>query len=101
MTKQLPPLHPGEILREEFIIPYGLTAGKVARACKLPRTRVERIVNETTGISGDTAVRLGRLFRTTPEFWMNLQAMYEVQVAKQHLGKELEAIEPVSEVETA
>ncbi|MHB8886793.1 MAG: HigA family addiction module antitoxin [Methylovirgula sp.] len=95
MAKQLPPLHPGEILREEFIVPYGLTAGKVAKACGVPRTRIARIVNEETGISGDTALRLGRLFRTSPEFWMNLQALYEVQMAKQALGKEIEKIQPL------
>lgn len=103
MAKKLPPLHPGEILREEFIVPYGLTAGKVAKACGVPRTRIERIVNEEKGISGDTALRLGRLFRTSPEFWMNLQALYEVQRAKQALGKEIEEIEPLvsAEIEKA
>lgn len=95
MAKQLPPLHPGEILREEFIVPYGLTAGKVAKACGVPRTRIERIVNEEKGVSGDTALRLGRLFRTSPEFWMNLQALYEVQMAKQALGKDIEEIQPL------
>ena len=103
MAKQLPPLHPGEILREEFIIPYGLTAGKVAKACGVPRTRIERIVNEEKGVSGDTALRLGRLFRTSPEFWMNLQALYEVQMAKRALGKEIDEIQPLvsSEVDEA
>lgn len=96
MTKQLPPLHPGEILREEFIIPYGLTAGKVAKACGLKRTRIERIVNEESGISGDTAVRLARFFRTSPEFWMNLQAIYEVQKATREIGAEVENIEPIA-----
>lgn len=95
MAKQLPPLHPGEILREEFIKPYGLTPGKVARACDLPRTRIERIVNEETGITGDTAIRLGRLFRTTPEFWINLQGIYELQVAKREIGSKADNIEPL------
>ena len=95
MAKQLPPLHPGEILREEFLVPYGLTAGKIAKACGVPRTRIERIVNEEKGISGDTALRLGRLFRTSPEFWMNLQALYEVQTAKRAIGQEIEEIEPL------
>lgn len=99
MAKLLPPLHPGEILREEFIIPYGLTAGKVAKACGVPRTRIERIVNEEKGVSGDTALRLGRLFRTSPEFWMNLQALYEVQTAKRALGKEIDEIQPLVSAE--
>jgi antitoxin HigA-1 len=98
MKKQLPPLHPGEILREEFLIPYGLTAGKVAKACGVPRTRIERIVNEEKGISGDTAVRLSKLFRTTPQFWMNLQALYEVQLAERTIGKALDNIEPLAPV---
>lgn len=96
MTKQLPPLHPGEILREEFILPYGLTAGKVAKACGVPRTRIERIVNEEKGLSGDTALRLAKFFRTSPEFWMNLQSLYEVQVAKREIGKKIEKIEPIN-----
>ncbi len=96
MTKQLPPLHPGEILREEFILPYGLTAGKVAKACGVPRTRIERIVNEEKGLSGDTALRLAKFFRTSPEFWMNLQSLYEVQVAKREIGKKIDEIEPIN-----
>jgi addiction module HigA family antidote len=95
MTKQLPPLHPGEILREEFILPYGLTAGKVAKACGVPRTRIERIMNEEKGLSGDTALRLAKFFRTSPEFWMNLQSLYEVQVAKREIGEKIEEIEPI------
>jgi antitoxin HigA-1 len=95
MTKQLPPLHPGEILREEFILPYGLTAGQVAKACGVPRTRIERIVNEEKGVSGDTALRLAKFFRTSPEFWMNLQSLYEVQLAKREIGKKIEEIEPI------
>ena len=68
ITATLPPMHPGEMLREEFIEPLGLSAGKVAKACGVPRTRIERIVSEQLGISGDTAVRLGRFFGTSPEF---------------------------------
>jgi addiction module HigA family antidote len=62
MTKNAAPIHPGEILREEFIVPLKLTAGKVAKAIDVPRTRVERIVEETTPITADTAVRLGKFF---------------------------------------
>lgn len=66
----LPPLHPGEVQREEFIGPLGLTAGRLARACGVARSRIERIAAEEIGISGDTAVRLGRVFATEPELWM-------------------------------
>ena len=92
-----PPVHPGEILREEFLVPLGLSAGRVAKACGVPRTRIERIMREELGISGDTAIRLGRFFGTTPEFWMNLQARYEVETAKLVLGKALDEIEPLAQ----
>ncbi len=82
MAKQLAPLHPGEVLREEFMIPMGLTAGKVAKAIGLDRQRIERIVDETGSISADTAVLLAKFFGTTPEFWMNLQSAYELQSAR-------------------
>lgn len=68
------PLHPGEFLREEYLVPLGLSAGQLARALALPRTRIERIVHEEIGISTDTALRLARVFRTSPGFWLNLQA---------------------------
>jgi antitoxin HigA-1 len=76
ITATPPPMHPGKMLREEFIEPLGLSAGKVARACGVLRARIERIVPERLGISGDTAVRLGRFFGTRPQFWMSLQPHY-------------------------
>jgi addiction module HigA family antidote len=94
ITATLPPMHPGEMLREEFIEPLGLSAGKVAKACGVPRTRIERIVSEQLGISGDTAVRLGRFFGTSPEFWMNLQARYEVLIAEREAADEIAKIVP-------
>jgi antitoxin HigA-1 len=97
-ARRLPPLHPGEVLREEFIVPLGLTAGRVAKAIGVPRTRVERIVAEQVGITGDTAVRLGAFFRTSPEFWMNLQGAYELQKARQDLQSTLKDIAPVEEI---
>ena len=88
------PVHPGAILREEFIEPLGLTAGRVAKACGLARTRIERIVAEEIGISGDTAIRLGRFFRTSPQFWMNLQQHYELEKAAMAIGEGASAIQP-------
>lgn len=85
-------MHPGEMLREEFLIPLNLTAGKVAKAAGVPRTRIERITREEIGITGDTAVRLGKVFGTTPEFWMNLQARYEVLTAQAAIGTGLKKI---------
>ncbi|KAA2235834.1 HigA family addiction module antitoxin [Salinarimonas soli] len=92
----LPPMHPGEMLREEFLIPLKLSAGAVAKAAGVPRTRIERIVREEIGITGDTAVRLGRVFGTTPEFWMNLQSRHEIETAKRALGDVIERIKPVA-----
>lgn len=85
-------MHPGEMLREEFLVPLGLTAGKLAKACNVPRTRIERIVNEEMGISADTAVRLGKVLGTTAEFWLNLQARYDLLIAKRMIGKKVEAL---------
>ena len=81
--------------------PLGLTAGRVAKACGLARTRIERIVAEEIGISGDTAIRLGRLFRTTPQFWMNLQQHYELDRAAAALGSAVDAIVPIEISEAA
>ena len=94
IVTSLPPMHPGEMLREEFLQPLGLSAGRVAKACGVPRTRIERIVREELGVSGDTAVRLAKFFKTTPEFWMNLQARYEVRVAQQKAARALARITP-------
>lgn len=90
----LPPTHPGEMLREEFLEPLGLSAGRVAKACGVPRTRIERIAREELGVSGDTAVRLAKFFETSPEFWMNLQARYEVQTARRSAADALANIAP-------
>lgn len=95
MIKKLPPMHPGEVLREEFLAPLNLSAGKLAQACDVPRTRIARIVKEEIGMTADTALRLSKALRTSPELWLNLQADYDIQVAKQAIGKALDAIEPV------
>jgi len=92
MSKRLPPLHPGEVLREEFMEPYGLTAYALAKACRVPRTRIERIVREETGITVDTALRLARLFDTTPDFWLNLQNRYEMETTEPEIRAELDSI---------
>ncbi|MBS7543797.1 HigA family addiction module antitoxin [Ancylobacter oerskovii] len=73
-----PPIHPGEILREEFLLPLNLSPYAVARAVHVPRTRIERLAREQTSVTADTALRLGRLFGTGPEFWMNLQAAHDL-----------------------
>src|SRR5262250_1669146 len=96
MTKKLPPMHPGEVLREEFLIPLKLSAGALASKMNLPRTRIERIASEDVGITADTALRLGKALGTSPQLWLNLQNDYDLQMATRALGKKLAKIEPVA-----
>jgi antitoxin HigA-1 len=91
---RLAPLHPGEVLREEFMGPMGITAYALAKACQIERPRIERIVREQQGISADTALRFAKYFGTTAEFWMNLQSRYELEEALDEIGGDLEEIEP-------
>ena len=79
----LPPIHPGEILREEFLIPLAITANALALALKVPASRINDIVLERRAITPDTALRLARYFGTTADFWLNLQTAYDLRVAKQ------------------
>lgn len=86
-----PPIHPGEILREEFMVPLDLSGYALAIACQVPRTRIERLAREETPVTVDTALRLGRYFGTGPEFWMNLQAAFDLASADR---KAIDNIEP-------
>src|SRR5664279_310719 len=94
MARKLPPIHPGEILREEFLLPMELTPYAVAQACGVPRTRVERLAREETPVTADTALRLGKYFGTTPSFWMNLQAQYDLEVAEDATAGDIKRIKP-------
>jgi len=87
---RLPPIHPGEILREEFLSPLGMSAHQLALALRVPATRINDIVHEKRGITADTALRLSRYFGTTPRFWMNMQASWELEVAEDQLGSALQ-----------
>ncbi|MBM3533530.1 MAG: HigA family addiction module antidote protein [Alphaproteobacteria bacterium] len=78
--------HPGEILREEFLKPLGLSAHALSLALRVPANRVGAILKGERGVSADTALRLSRFFGTTPEFWVNLQAMHDLTKAKAELG---------------
>ncbi len=79
-------IHPGEILREEFLSPLGMSAHQLAQALRVPATPINDIVNEKRGITADTALRLSRYFGTTPRFSMNMQASWELEVADDRLG---------------
>lgn len=82
MSKKLPPLHPGEILREEFLKPLKVSAYKVAKDLNIPANRVTAILNEQRAITAETAVLLGHYFGTSAEMWMNLQARYDLRIAQ-------------------
>ena len=101
MIKKLKPMHPGEVLREEFLVPLEMSAGALAKACGLPRTRIERIASEQTGISADTALRLAKALGTTAQLWLNLQTDYDLQIARLGLGKVIDGIETVNKPEAA
>ncbi|MFZ0212157.1 MAG: HigA family addiction module antitoxin [Candidatus Acidiferrales bacterium] len=82
MSPKLKPVHPGEILREEFMRPLNLSVNRLALELRVPVTRMAEIVHRRRAITSDTALRLGRLFRTTPEFWLNLQTRYDLEIAR-------------------
>ena len=101
MAKKLKPVHPGEILRDEFMIPLGLSMNKMAMALRVPVTRIADVVNERRGITADTALRFARYFKNSATFWMNLQTRYDLEVAEDDLAAKvardvqpLEAVTP-------
>ena len=91
-ANKLPPIHPGEILRSLYLEPLGMSPYGLAKKLHVPRTRIERIVAEKTGVTPDTALRLAKFFRTTPEFWMNLQSGFDLKLEREMLKEELEGI---------
>jgi len=86
MRNQMRPIHPGEVLREEFVIPLGLSGSALARALRVSPNRIRALLNESRGLTADTALRLARFFGTTAEFWMNLQKTYELRVTERTVG---------------
>jgi addiction module HigA family antidote len=93
-TNGMRPIHPGEVLREEFLLPMGLTAHALAMALHVPAPRINDIVRERRGVTAETAMRLGRFFGTSPEFWMGLQSDHEMAVLREGLAEALSAIKP-------
>ena len=79
---RLPPVHPGEILREDLLKPLGISVNRLGRDLRVPVTRMSEIVNGRRGVTADTALRLARYFGTTPEFWMSLQAAYDLDLVQ-------------------
>jgi len=86
-SRRLPPIHPGEILREDFMAPLGISMNKLALDLHVPVTRIAEIVHERRGITPDTALRLGRYFDTSARFWLNAQAAYDLEVAQDALQR--------------
>jgi addiction module HigA family antidote len=95
------PIHPGEFLREDFLVPFGLSANALALALRVPVTRISEILRERRGITADTALRLARYFGTTPDFWMKMQMSYDLALASREVKARIEVeIFPVPRMET-
>ena len=101
MPNVLNPIHPGEVLREEFLLPLGITQYRLAKETSVPPRRVNEIVLEQRGITADTALRLARFFGTSEMFWLNLQAQYDLDVQRQKLGRRLAEVRPLRDPATA
>jgi addiction module HigA family antidote len=95
MPAVLTPIHPGEVLREEFLLPLGITQYRLAKETSVPPRRINEIVQEQRGITADTALRLARFFGTSEMFWLNLQAQYDLDVQRQKLGRHLAEVRPL------
>jgi addiction module HigA family antidote len=101
-TNKLAPIHPGEILREEFMTPHGLSQNARARALGVPPRRINEIVLEKRGITADTALRLARFFGTSAELWTGLQADYDLRLARYEKARTIEReVEPLSVLQPA
>lgn len=89
----LGPVHPGEVLREEFLVPAGLSPYAAAKAMGVPRTRIERLVREETPVTADTALRLERAFGSSAQFWLGIQSQYDLETARRNTKRvDLDAI---------
>jgi antitoxin HigA-1 len=91
MTRnRMRPIHPGEILREEFLVPLGMTGHALSQAVRVPATRVNDIINGKRGVTADTALRLARYFGNSPEFWLSLQAAYDLRATEREAAARIE-----------
>jgi len=97
MTEKIPPVHPGEVILEEFLKPLGMSQNRFAQHMGITTGRLNEIVRGRRSITGDTALRLARVTNTTPDFWLNLQSHYDLEVARDALGDRLESeVTPLS-----
>jgi addiction module HigA family antidote len=100
VTDKIPPVHPGEVLREEFLKPWNISQKSLAHHMGITPSRLNAIVRGRCDITGETALRLARATNTTPEFWLNLQTLYDLETAKDALGDRLEQITPIPAART-
>lgn len=94
-TEKWDPVHPGEVLMEDFIEGFGITQNKLAVSIGVPPRRINEIVHGKRAITADTALRLGRYFGIDPQFWLNLQAHYELELARDRVSDQIAAIKPL------
>ncbi|AQP45161.1 MULTISPECIES: HigA family addiction module antitoxin [Actinomycetes] len=94
-TEKIAPIHPGEVLMEDFIEGFGITQNKLAVSIGVPPRRINEIVHGKRGITADTALRLGKLFGTTAQFWLNLQTLYDLDLAEDRAAEQIDAIVPL------
>ena len=95
MDDKIPPIHPGEILMEEFLVPMGVTQNRLAVSIGVPPRRINEIVHGKRRITADTALRLGRVYSMSAQFWINLQVRYDLEVEMDALGDALDSIQPL------
>ena len=100
-TKKIPPIHPGEILMEEFLKPFGISQYRLAKDINVPPRRINEIVHGKRSISADTALRLSRYFNLSERFWLNLQSRYDLEVEKDKLNDRIEAEVKVLDLQRA
>jgi addiction module HigA family antidote len=94
MMNRIPNIHPGEILSEDFLKPMGLSAYRLSKAANIDQTRISEIIRGKRSVTADTALRLARFFGNSPEFWLNLQAHYDLEQKKREMEKDLKKIRP-------
>ena len=94
--RNFPPIHPGEVLMKDFLEPMGISQYRVAKDIDVPARRINEIVHGKRAVSADTALRLSRYFGLSDQYWLNLQALYDLQMAKEQLHDTLDAIMPIA-----
>ena len=96
--RQLKNIHPGEVLKEEFLEPMGISVYRVSKETGLSQTRLSQVIKGKRRMSAETAVKLGKFFDMEPEFWMNLQSMYDIEEARKQYKKDIESIQSIKDL---